>query len=245
MSPVHLGAQGAHVALTDEAIAKIRSMIRSGELPPGSRLPPEPQLAAKIGLSRSGVREAVKALETARVLDVRRGDGTYVTSLAPHLLLEGLGFAVELLRDDTLLEVMEVRRLLEPAATGLAATRMSDAALDDLGQILDDMRAASGDPEKLVRYDTAFHRAVIAATGNETLTSLLDGLSGRTVRARVWRGILEGNAAHVTVDEHQAIYRALRARDQLLAQASALVHVNTSESWLRTVLAEQGIGDPA
>jgi GntR family transcriptional regulator, transcriptional repressor for pyruvate dehydrogenase complex len=226
------------MALTDEAISKIRNMIRSGELPPGSRLPPEQQLAAQIGLSRSGVREAVKALETARVLDVRRGDGTYVTSLSPHLLLEGLSFAVELLRDDTLLQVMEVRRLLEPAATGLAAIRMSDAALDDLGGILDDMRTAADDPELLIRYDTTFHRAVTAAAGNETLTTLLDGLSGRTVRARVWRGIIEGNAAHVTVDEHQAIYNALRSRDQLLAQASALVHVNTSESWLRTVLAE-------
>ncbi|SCG77516.1 FadR/GntR family transcriptional regulator [Micromonospora humi] len=226
------------MALTDEAIAKIRQMIQSGELPPGARLPPEPQLAVQIGLSRSGVREAVKALESARVLDVRRGDGTYVTSLAPRLLLEGVGLAVELLRDDTLLEVMEVRRLLEPAATGLAAVRLTDAHLDELAQILEDMRTAAEDAEKLIQYDTAFHRTVIAATGNETLTSLLDGLSGRTVRARVWRGLIEGNAAHVTLGEHQAIYRALRSRDQVLAQATALMHVNTSESWLRTILAE-------
>jgi GntR family transcriptional regulator, transcriptional repressor for pyruvate dehydrogenase complex len=224
------------VALTDEAITKIRGMIQSGELPPGSRLPPEPQLAAQIGLSRSGVREAVKVLESARVLDVRRGDGTYVTSLAPRLLLEGLGLAVELLQDDTLLEVMEVRRMLEPVATGLAALRMSDTGLDELGRILDDMRAAADDHEKLIRFDTAFHHTVVAATGNETLTSLLDGLSSRTVRARVWRGLIEGNSAHTTIEEHHAIYDALRRRDQLLAQASALLHVNTSEAWLRTVL---------
>lgn len=227
------------MALTDEAIAKIRNMIQSGELPPGARLPPEQQLASQMGLSRSGVREAVKALESARVLDVRRGDGTYVTSLAPRLLLEGLGVAVELLRDDTLLEVMEVRRLLEPVATGVAAIRMSEAHLDELGGILDQMRFAADDAEKLIQYDTAFHRTVIAATGNETLTSLLDGLSSRTLRARVWRGLIEGNAAHITLAEHEAIYLALRARDQLLAQATALTHVNTSESWLRTVLAAQ------
>ena len=89
-----------------------------------------------MGLSRSGVREAVKVLESARVLDVRRGDGTYVTSLAPKLLLEGVGFAVELLQGDTLLEVMEVRRLLEPAATGLAALRISDAQLEELAELL-------------------------------------------------------------------------------------------------------------
>ncbi|GAB3057568.1 FadR/GntR family transcriptional regulator [Micromonospora schwarzwaldensis] len=233
------------MALTDEAIAKIRQMIQSGQLPPGTRLPPEQQLAAQMGLSRSGVREAVKALESARVLDVRRGDGTYVTSLAPRLLLEGVGLAVELLRDDTLLEVMEVRRLLEPAATGLAALRLTDAHLDELSQILDDMRAAAEDAEKLIQYDTAFHRTVIAATGNETLTSLLDGLSGQTVRARVWRGLIEGNSSHLTLGEHEAIYLALRARDQSLAQAAALMHVNTSESWLRAILTDtvgEGVG---
>lgn len=127
--------------------------------------------------------------------------------------------------------------MLEPMATGLAALRMTDADLDEIGQILEDMRAAADDAEKLIQFDTAFHHTVVATTGNETLTSLLDGLSGRTLRARVWRGLIEGNAAHKTIDEHQAIYLALRSRDQLLAQASALIHVNTSEAWLRTVLA--------
>lgn len=224
------------MALTDDAITRLRNMIQSGELPPGARLPPEHQLAAQMGISRSGVREAVKVLESARVLDVRRGDGTYVTSLAPRLLLEGIGFAFELLQGDTLLEVMEVRRLLEPAATGLAAARMSAEQLDELGILMDRMRGTAADAEQLMQLDVAFHRMVIVATGNETLTSLLDGLSGRTARARVWRGLVEGNAAQATIDEHQAIFMALSSGDQALAQAAALVHVNTSESWLRTML---------
>jgi GntR family transcriptional repressor for pyruvate dehydrogenase complex len=228
------------MALTDEAITRIRNMVQSGQLPPGSRLPPEHQLAAQLGISRSGVREAVKVLESARVLDVRRGDGTYVTSLAPALLLEGIGFAFELLQGETLPEVMEVRRLLEPTATALAAQRISEEQLDELGELLRTMRGVAGDPEKLIQYDIAFHRAVTVATGNDTLTSLLDGLSGRTVRARIWRGLVLGNVAQNTIDEHEAIYLALRARDQALAHAAALVHVNTSESWLRTVLEQPG-----
>src|SRR5688572_28580261 len=141
------------MALTDEAITKLRNMIQSGELPPGSRLPPENQLATQMGLSRSGVREAVKVLESARVLDVRRGDGTYVTSLAPKLLLEGVGFAVELLQGDTLLEVMEVSRLLEPAATGLAATRITETQLEELAGTLQHMRDAADDPDDLMQAD--------------------------------------------------------------------------------------------
>jgi GntR family transcriptional repressor for pyruvate dehydrogenase complex len=213
-------------------------MIQSGELPPGARLPPEHQLATQMGISRSGVREAVKVLESARVLDVRRGDGTYVTSLAPALLLQGVGFAVELLQGETLLEVMEVRRLLEPGATAVAAGRMADQQIEELGGLLDQMRASVHDPERLMDCDLAFHRVVIHATGNETLSSLLDGLSNRTMRARIWRGIVLGNVAQATIDEHQAIYLALKARDPLLANAAALMHVNTSESWLRTLLAQ-------
>jgi GntR family transcriptional regulator, transcriptional repressor for pyruvate dehydrogenase complex len=232
------------VALTDEAITRLRSMIQSGELPPGARLPPEHQLAAQMGISRSGVREAVKVLESARVLDVRRGDGTYVTSLAPALLLQGLGFAIELLQGDTLLEVMEVRRLLEPAATAVAASRITDEQLAELADLLDQMRASAGDPEQLMHYDIAFHRAVVNATANETLTSLLDGLSGRTARARIWRGLVLGNVTQATIDEHEAIYLALKARDQSLANAAAHMHVNTSESWLRTVLTEPATSDP-
>lgn len=224
------------MALTDEAIARIRAMIQAGELPPGSRLPPEHQLAAQMGISRSGIREAVKVLEAARVLDVRRGDGTYVTSLAPALLLEGVGFAFELLQGETLLEVMEVRRLLEPAATAVAAERITEEHLAELSDLMQRMRDVADDAEKLMQCDIAFHRTVILATGNETLTSLLDGLSGRTVRARIWRGLVLGNVAQNTIDEHEAIYQALKARNQSLAKAAALIHVNTSESWLRTVL---------
>ncbi|MDF2581206.1 MAG: FadR family transcriptional regulator, partial [Microbacterium sp.] len=80
------------MAVTDEAIEKIKDMIVRGELAPGSRLPPEKDLAERLGLSRSSMREAVKALEVIRVLDVRRGDGTYVTSLEPKLLLEAISF---------------------------------------------------------------------------------------------------------------------------------------------------------
>src|SRR5215216_1902702 len=89
--------EGATVAapLTEAAIRRMRDMIASGRLQPGQRLPPEADLAAELGASRNTLREAVRALVTARVLDVRRGDGTYVTSLTPDLLLEGVGAAVE------------------------------------------------------------------------------------------------------------------------------------------------------
>ena len=231
------------MSLTDKAIARIRGLIQSGELPPGSRLPPEPQLAAELGLSRNLTREAVKALVVARVLDVRRGDGTYVTSLEPAVLLEGLGSAVELLQGDTQLELAEVRRLFEPVATAVAAVRITPAYLDEVGRHLEAMRAAKDDVELLNEHDAAFHRAVVAATGNQTLSSLLEGISNQTLRARVWRGMVDDAVADRTLAEHQAIYDALAAGDAALAQAAALMHISTTEKWLRDHLA--GTGDEA
>jgi len=225
------------VGLTDEAITKIKSMIVAGELRPGDRLPKEADLADHLGLSRSSLREAVKALSQIRVLDVRQGDGTYVTSLQPSLLLEGISTAVELVQDETLLELTEVRRLLEPAATGLAATRISTDQLAEVKGHLDAMRDAAEDVEQLIKHDTAFHRAVVAATGNVTLTTLLDGISSQTLRARVWRGLIDANAAGRTLAEHQAIYSALVARDAVLAEAAELVHVTSIETWLRAQVA--------
>jgi GntR family transcriptional regulator, transcriptional repressor for pyruvate dehydrogenase complex len=223
------------VSLTDEAITRIRALIQSGKLPPGSKLPAEQQLAAELGISRSPMREAVKALAVARVLDVRRGDGTYVTSLEPAVLLEGLGLAVELMQGHTLLELTEVRRLFEPVATGLAATRVTPDQLSEIRGHLDAMHDAAEDVELLNKHDAAFHRAVVAATGNEALTTLIDGISRNTLRVRVWRGMVEANAADRTLAEHEAIYTALADRDATLAQAAALMHVSTTERWLRQV----------
>jgi GntR family transcriptional repressor for pyruvate dehydrogenase complex len=217
----------------------IRELIRSGTLPPGSRLPPEQKLAEQLGLSRNSMREAVKALQLARVLDSRPGDGTYVTSLAPQLLLEGLGAAVDLLQDDTLLDIMQIRVMLEPAATAAAALRITADQLTHLADLLQKMRDTESDAETMVRYDIEYHLAIVAANGNASLTSVLDGLSGRTARFRVWRHLIDADAVASTHAQHEAIYDALVAGDPELARAAALMHVNTSAKWLEHALKDK------
>ncbi|MFF8879070.1 FadR/GntR family transcriptional regulator [Streptomyces flaveolus] len=223
------------MAVTDEAIEKIKGMIVSGALRPGDRLPKESELAAGLGLSRNSLREAVRALSLIRILDVRQGDGTYVTSLDPQLLLEALGFVVDFHRDDTVLEFLAVRRILEPAATAMAASRIGERELDELGDRLD---ALGDDPsvEELVAADLEFHRAVVGASGNSVLCSLLEGLSGPTARARVLRGLTEEGAVGRTLDEHRAILAALRDRDGEAARSWATVHIASVERWLRSTL---------
>ena len=223
--------------LTELAIEKLRGFIATGALRPGDRLPPEADLATQLGASRNTVREAVRALVTARVLDVRRGDGTYVTSLRPELLLDGIAFAAELLQADFSLELIAVRRILEGAATRMAARTIDDATLEELAGHLDRMRTASTH-EIMVQHDVRFHETVAAASGNATLASMLSGISSQTIRARVWRGNLEQAVIARTIAQHEDILRALRAHDATLAEAAAVIHVATTEAWIRSVVDE-------
>jgi GntR family transcriptional regulator, transcriptional repressor for pyruvate dehydrogenase complex len=224
------------VALTDEAIEKIKQMIISGRVRPGEKLPREADLAAELGLSRNSLREAVKALSLINVLDVRQGDGTYATSLAPSLLLEALSFIVDFHRDDTVLEFLEVRRILEPSATALAALRMSDEDKAKLGDILDSV-AVDSQVEDFVAADLEFHKTIAIGSGNSVLASLVDNMSMPTARARVWRGMTEPRAQERTLGEHRAIYQAIVDRDPDLARSWAIAHIAGIESWLRTALA--------
>jgi DNA-binding FadR family transcriptional regulator len=228
-------SRGQAMGVADEAIVRIKALIISGRLRPGDRLPPEPELASQLGVSRSSLREAVRALVLIGVLDVRRGAGTYVTSLEPSMLLESTGFIVELMGGGRELEVFQVRRILEPAAAALAAGRADDETVERLHRLVLRMEAATSVPE-LADTDVEFHRTIAEAAGNPLLTSLLDNLSSETIRTRVWHLITGLGVAEVTKVEHRAIYEALRARDPDLARATAATHIARGEAWLQRLL---------
>ncbi len=224
-------------SVTHDAIESIRELIASGQWGPGTRLPRETDLAAQLGLSRNSLREAVRALSLARVLEVRQGDGTYVSSLEPHDLLEPTRFATHLLRGSTVLELFEVRRMLEPEAAAMTALRADDGVKAALRVELDRMFAAGDRVEDLVEADTAFHDVIGQAPGNAVLRSLLQSLSTSTVRARLWHGMADSVALDTARAEHTRIYEAIVAGDPDLARAATTMHIASNETWLRDHLA--------
>ncbi|MFE1590651.1 FadR/GntR family transcriptional regulator [Streptomyces sp. NPDC059402] len=225
--------------VTDEAIEKIKAMIVDGELRPGQRLPKEAVLAERLGLSRNSLREAVKALSLIRVLDVRQGDGTYVTSLEPGLLLDALGFVVDFHQDDTVLDFLDVRGILEPAAAALAARAMSQEDVTALEGVLDSLPKEPS-LDELIANDLEFHRRVASGAGNPVLCSLIENISAPTMRARIWRGLTEEGAVERTRDQHRAICAAIADRNAELARSWMTVHVAGVEQWLRTTLGAGG-----
>lgn len=222
------------MAVTEGAINRIKAMIVSGELRPGDRLPKEADLAERLGLSRNSLREAVSALSLINVLDVRQGDGTYVTSLEPNLLLETLSFIVDFHRDDTVLHFFEVRRILDPAAASMAAQHMTSDDTAELAAILAELDD-DATVEALVANDLRFHQRIAEGSGNPVLASLLDTMSAPTTRARIWRGLTQQGAVQRTREQHTAIYEAIAAGQPDIARAWATVHVADVENWLRTM----------
>lgn len=224
------------MAVTDEAIEKIKQMIVSGRLGPGERLPREPDLAAELGLSRNSLREAVKALSMVRILEVRQGDGTYVSSLEPQVLLDALGFLMDFHTDASVLHFLQVRRILEPAATALAAASATPELVARLRGFVE--IDTTGLPVvEIVAHDLAFHSAIAESSGNPVLSGMLDSISMPTQRARVWRGLTQEGAVERTIEQHEAIIDAIAAGDSGLASALATVHVAGVEEWLRRTLA--------
>jgi GntR family transcriptional repressor for pyruvate dehydrogenase complex len=219
------------VSVTSKAIDSIRAMIRSGDLSPGDRLPPEHELAERLGVSRGSLREAVRALTQINVLDVRRGDGTYVTSLAPSELLSGMVFAMELLQVQGLEEVLEVRRLLLPPAAALAAQRATKDQLAQMHAVIDQLERAT-DLEEIAGLHRRFQALVFDASGNETLSSILRALQlrGENVR-RAW---LSSDPAlrDVALAHQRMLLDALERGDSDMAKSIATVQVDERRRWI-------------
>ena len=227
------------MSLTEEAIEKIKEMIVSGELKPGDRVPKEAELATQLGLSRNSLREAVRALSLIRVLDVRQGDGTYVTSLDPSLLLDAMRFIIDFHRDDSVLQMFEARRVLEPGIAAIAAERMPERDIAALRALID---AVTPDTpaEEFIKNDLEFHRRIALGTGNPILSSLIESVSAPTTRVRVWRARIQRAALERTLAEHRTICHAIETRNAQLAASMMTVHIAGVDEWLRKEVAARG-----
>jgi GntR family transcriptional regulator, transcriptional repressor for pyruvate dehydrogenase complex len=228
---------------TDVVVDGIKTMITGGALRAGSRLPIEKDLALELGVSRSSLREGVRALAIMGVLETRQGDGTYVTSLDPSLLLAPMSFLVDLHTDADASYLQSVRRVLETEAAGRAAMTIDDDALTEAERHLarvDELLLAQGQPdaEAFMEADIAFHRVVSHASGNPALEALIEALATRTIRGRMWRAITEDGAMDATHAEHRAIFRALQAHDPDSARLRMGTHLLAVQDFMHDHPAE-------
>ena len=217
---------------SDEVVSQLKAMITSGRYTPGQRLPTEDELTAELGVSRSVLRDAVRALTFARILRTRQGDGTYVTTLEPDLLFESIGSVIDVVDPATMLELYQVRRLLEPAAAALATPRISSEDIELLRDCIERMEAAD-DPDTFIQADLEFHERLVAAAGNQVLTAINRLLATHGARVRLRRAREEQKATGDAHHAHRAVVAALAEGDAELVRALVTSHIADGEQWLR------------
>lgn len=232
----HMTSATSTHSQTDVVVEGIKAMITSGCLEPGARLPVEKDLAADLGVSRGSLREGVRALALMGVVETRQGDGTYVTSLDPQLLLAPLEFMVDLQATATAAHMQAVRRVLETEAVGLAAHRIGDPALDEAQALLGSLQAhlddGTAERDEAMQVDIAFHHLIAEESGNPALQALIDAMASRTIRARTWRAIEQAGALAAAHAEHVAILNELREHDSDRARIRMSTHLLGVEEFL-------------
>lgn len=208
-------------------VSGVQGMILSGEIEPGDRLPVEPILAQRFGVSRGSLREGVRALVAMGILETRQGSGTTVTSLDPHLLLQPLEFWASLQEGKSSQNLHSVRRSLEVEAAGTAAVRRTASDIHELGAILESAEPAvrAGDSDRAMNADLEFHARLARISENPILVALLNSLSRPSLRIRMWRAVHLSGRLTATHHEHRAILSAVTAGDAVAARAAMHMHL--------------------
>lgn len=214
------------------ALNGLRTAIASGEFAPGARLPSEAVLCQRLGVSRSSLREATRMLSALGVLSARHGSGVYVGELRAADIVSSLHLTVGLLPLEGLLQVYELRRVLEGHATAQAAARRPDELIPTLEAILDELEGTH-DPARASVLDNRFHDLVDEAAANPTFTALLGVLRQRGREYPIFDGEDTVEVKRASDRGHRAILRALAIRDPGAAEAAAVDHVAQTEVWLR------------
>ncbi len=206
--------------LSTSVAAHLERLITTGELPPGSKLPPERELAVSMAVSRSSLREAMQELENKRLVERNPGRGTIVTE--PSARVKTL-FRLT----DTQVEqdnAAEVRLLIEPAIAALAAERATEANLVQLQSILG-MSDPSLSPERSVELDVSFHLQLAHAAQNPLLTALLTMVTDWTLDLRRTSHSSK-KSRRESIGGHQEIFDAIADGDPKRAKAAMESHLD-------------------
>jgi GntR family transcriptional repressor for pyruvate dehydrogenase complex len=231
--------QFRHSTLPEEIAARLLGLIRERELRPGDKLPPERELATMIGVSRQTLREALRALSIMKVVDIRQGSGTYITSLEPRQLISHLDFIFS--KDNVgLLEFFEARRVLETGYIRLAAVRITEEQLEKLERLLLDLTRFVEFPDRFSDLDIEFHNTICKAANNSLLTQFLESTNSLGLFSRARTGGLR-QVREQTLVNHRAILDALRNHDPAVAEKAMTAHLDHIEASLQAVLAQ---GEP-
>lgn len=210
--------------LYEQIVKQIEDSVLKGILKPGDQLPAERELAEQFGVSRTAVREAIKALSEKGLVESYSGRGTFITNGTSHAIRQSLDLIMKIGQAEGSSHLGEVRDILEPEIAALAASRAEEQHLESLREAVSVMDASMHDADAFIEADLDFHLALAEAAANPLILSLIDSIVGllREQRMRIFQteGGPERGQYH-----HRRILRAVENRDAEKARQYMRAHL--------------------
>jgi GntR family transcriptional regulator, transcriptional repressor for pyruvate dehydrogenase complex len=212
----------------EEIVRQVKAMIAEGRLKGGDRLPPERDLAEKFVVSRTSVREALRALESLGLVEIRPGEGTFVRQVSIESLIEPLALLMVSQRE-AIGELFEARRLLEPSLAALAAGRATPEEIGDMERILEEQAAEITAGRTGLAQDAKFHAAIGAAAHNRAITRIAHAIMDLLTQSREESLNTPGRPTR-SHEDHRRVLAAITARDAEGARRAMLEHLSAVEA---------------
>jgi GntR family transcriptional regulator, transcriptional repressor for pyruvate dehydrogenase complex len=210
--------------LYEQIVQQVEESVHKGALKAGDQLPPERELAQQFGVSRTAVREAVKALREKGLVEAYHGRGTFITEGSSYSIRQSLDRMIRIGQEEGSRYLVEVREILEPEIAALAAKRADEEGLTSLREQVAIMDSARKDPDAFIEADLDFHLALAEAAANPLILSLIDSIVGvlREQRMRIFH--VEGGPERGQY-HHKRILEAVEHRDPLGAREAMKAHL--------------------
>lgn len=199
---------------------RITSMLESGQISAGDRLPSERDLAELLGVSRPTIREAMIALELSGIIEIRTGSGIYISKNKPSPTISDKGIGP--------FEILEAREMVEVEACGLAATRITDKQVAQLRVVLEEMKEEQNSDDASEKADQKFHCIIAEAAQNTALYGIINWLWELRNQSALSTSFLERireEGVHPAIDDHRKIVDALEQRDPVKAKKAMKNHI--------------------
>lgn len=210
--------------LYEQIVEQIEESILKGALKPGDQLPAERELAVRFGVSRTAVREAIKALHQKGLVEAYSGRGTFITDGTSRAIQQSLDLMIKIGQPDNSIHLEEVREILEPEIAALAATRIEESQVALMREAILVMDRQRQDPDAYIEADLDFHLSLAEAAANPLILSLIDSIVGllREQRLRIFE--VAGGPDRGQV-HHRSILQAIEQRDPAKARAAMKAHL--------------------
>jgi GntR family transcriptional regulator, transcriptional repressor for pyruvate dehydrogenase complex len=210
--------------LYEQIVQQIEESVLNGRLKPGDQLPAERDLAQRLGVSRTAVREAVKTLREKGLVEAYSGRGTFITDGTSQAARQSFDLMIKIGQQEGSPHLVELRLILEPGIAALAAERVKDEDLAAMREAVAVMDRSQKNPEAYIEADLDFHLALAEAVANPLILSLIDSIVGLLREQRIKIFNVEGGPQRGQV-HHKRILEAMERRDAEIARNAMRAHL--------------------